>query len=128
MEEVKGVVVGRKVVQKVLGKNTAADVYLSEDFVKAMAQKYDVYLDHSNYLDDDLEKAKAFQKLLKESLDEIDSVIYTQVDTDSGDRVYLKGIHFVNRTGVYMVAIPNEGSFVVERCGVCNEESYSSRA
>lgn len=40
MEEVKGVVVGRKVVQKVLGKNTAADVYLSEDFVKAMAQKF----------------------------------------------------------------------------------------
>jgi hypothetical protein len=29
--------------------------------------------------------------------------IYTQVDSDFGKRVYVKGLHYVNRTGVYAV-------------------------
>lgn len=34
-------------------------------------------------------------------------VIYTQVDSEtSSDRVYSKGLHYVNRTGVYAVLYP----------------------
>lgn len=52
---------------------------------------------------DELETAKKFMELFKQGLSERDIEIYTQVD---GDRrtYYLRGIHVVNRTGVYLVA------------------------
>jgi hypothetical protein len=34
--------------------------------------------------------------------------IYTQLNDEDGNPVYLKGIHSVNRTGVYGVRIPKE--------------------
>lgn len=34
--------------------------------------------------------------------------IYTQVEGENGRPVYLKGIHAVNRTGVYAVRMPEE--------------------
>lgn len=55
---------------------------------------------------DDLEKAKQFKKLLEESLDgqPLKAEIYMQVDGDeTDDRYYVKGIHVINRTGVYAV-------------------------
>jgi len=53
---------------------------------------------------DDLEVAKTFMEAFKRGLSEREVEVYTQVDSDSGDRVYVRGIHFVNRTGVYLVA------------------------
>lgn len=39
--------------------------------------------------------------------------IYTQVDGEDGRPMYLKGVHIVNRTGVYGVRIPKRGG---EQC------------
>ncbi|WP_202320376.1 hypothetical protein [Archaeoglobus neptunius] len=52
---------------------------------------------------DDLELAKTFADCLKKSLSEREVEIYTQVDDDRGDRVYVRGLQWVNRTGVYAV-------------------------
>lgn len=45
---------------------------------------------------DDLRKALSYVK-------KNGGQIYTQVDSESGDRVYLRGNHFVNRTGQWLV-------------------------
>jgi len=42
------------------------------------------------------QKAVKFIKLHQHTL-----VLYTQVDGDSGDRIYAKGHHIVNRTGIW---------------------------
>jgi len=52
----------------------------------------------------ELDEAKAFAKRTR-------GQIYTQVDSGSDypDRLYSKGIHFVNRTGVYIVVKYSRG-------------------
>lgn len=52
---------------------------------------------------DEIEVAKTFRDALEKSISGRKAQLYTQVDADE-DVVYDKGVHFVNRTGVYLVA------------------------
>ncbi len=52
-------------------------------------------------LDDDRSPTKIVEDVIKYALD-TKGQIYTQVDGDT-DRVYSKGLRFVNRTGLYEV-------------------------
>ena len=49
------------------------------------------------------EDAQQFMKYFERGLTPKRLVFYTQVEED-GKRVYLKGKHIVNRTGIYLVA------------------------
>lgn len=56
---------------------------------------------------DNLDTANQFADALKNSLSEYETQIYTQVDVEGegeNSYAYLKGLHLVNRTGVYLVA------------------------
>lgn len=42
-------------------------------------------------------------KKAEEHAKKVGGQVYTQIDNDYGDRVYVKGFRFVNRTGRYIV-------------------------
>ena len=46
-------------------------------------------------------------------------VLYTQVDGDSGDRIYSRGHHLCNRTGIWWVVKSKEFENRNEVCGPC---------
>jgi len=64
----------------------------------------DVFDDYEIF--DDLDTAKTFKEALEKALDsEYRRIeIYTQVDSEvSDDRLYVRGIRVINRTGIYAV-------------------------
>ena len=53
---------------------------------------------------EDLRDAQTFMKAFERGLSSRVIALYTQVDGGENDEVYLKGVHVVNRTGIYLVA------------------------
>lgn len=68
-----------------------------------------------------LQGPSALKKAISRALDR-STQIYTQVDGEDGKPIYLRGIHTVNRTGVYGVRISRKGDEHVHGNQLQNQE------